>query len=73
MRRRDFIALGGAAVVAGSVGARAQDRPVLAWLGGTARDAVSVNLDAFVKGLREFGYEDGKSIQIVSRWANGDL
>ena len=31
------------------------------------------NLNHFLQGLQEHGYQDGKSIDIVYRWANGDL
>src|SRR4029077_16843017 len=31
------------------------------------------NLNAFWQGLKDHGYEDGKAIDIVYRWADGDL
>jgi hypothetical protein len=30
------------------------------------------NLDAFLQGLHKHGYEDGQTIDIVYRWADGD-
>src|SRR5437762_2450665 len=74
MRRREFIAgLGGAA--AWPLAARAQPvrtRPLVGWLGGSTRVAAVRNHNAFLQGLREHGYEDGKTVDIVYRWANGD-
>jgi putative tryptophan/tyrosine transport system substrate-binding protein len=76
MRRRQFISLlGGAAVW--PLGARAQQqrrhRPLIAWLGGTSPHLVQRNLNAFLEGLREHGYEAGTQIDIVYRWSGGDL
>lgn len=76
MRRRDFIASVGAAVAAGSVGARAQQAgnvSIVGWLGGSTREVANRNLKAFLQGLKEYGHEDGRDIQIVYRWANGDI
>jgi putative tryptophan/tyrosine transport system substrate-binding protein len=69
VRRRDFIkAIGGAAVLPLAAQAQKPPMPVVAYLsagtsGGDARPAA-----AFVKGLAENGYEDGKTVQIVYRW-----
>lgn len=76
MKRRDFVASIGAAVVQ-PLAVRAQQqphtRPLVGWLGGSARAAAVRNHDAFLQGLREHGYEDGKTVDIVYRWADGDL
>jgi len=76
MRRREFIRfLGGAAAFA-PLAARAQQvikRPLVAWLGGGSRQVATRNLNAFLEGLREHGHEDGKNIDIVYRWADGDM
>jgi ABC-type uncharacterized transport system substrate-binding protein len=75
MRRREFITLLGGAAVAWPVVARAQQlrtRPLLGWLGGSTPEMGGPNLNYFLQGLREHGYEDGKSIDIAYRWANGD-
>ena len=78
MRRREFItALGGAAVAwpLAARGQAARKRPLLGWLGGLSQhDQVAMrNRDAFVQGLREHGYEDGKNVDIIYRWADGDI
>ena len=74
MRRREFIGLVGGAV-AWPVVARTQQvraRPLVGWLGGSTRAAAVRNHNAFLQGLREHGYDDGKTVDIVYRWANGD-
>jgi len=72
MRRRDFIKIvgGGAAMLPLPAQAQKPAMPVLGYLSagtssGDARPAV-----AFVKGLGETGYEDGKTVQIEYRWAD---
>ena len=75
--RREFITLLGG-VAAWPVAARGQaarKRPLLGWLGGLSQhDQVAMrNRDAFVQGLREHGYEDGKNVDIIYRWADGDI
>jgi putative ABC transport system substrate-binding protein len=47
-------------------------RPLLAWLGGSAQTIGMRNLNTLLQGLREHGYEDGKTIDIVYRWAGGN-
>jgi putative tryptophan/tyrosine transport system substrate-binding protein len=75
--RRAFITLlSGAA--AWPLVARAQQmgkRPLVAWLGGGSQhEQVAMrNRDAFLQGLREHGHEDGKNIDIIYRWADGDM
>jgi ABC-type uncharacterized transport system substrate-binding protein len=79
MRRREFvILLGGSAAAAWPFAARGQaarKRPLVGWLGGLSQhhQVAMRNRDAFVQGLREHGYEDGKNVDIVYRWADGDI
>jgi putative ABC transport system substrate-binding protein len=64
VRRRDFIAgLGGTA--AWPLAARAQQRPVpvIGYLGGLPSPA-------FLQGLGELGYVEGRNVEILSRGAN---
>ncbi len=74
MKRREFIAvLTGA--IASPLRAHAQQvrAPVLiAWLGGSSKEAATLNLNAFLQGLRNLGHEDGGDIRIEYRWADGD-
>ena len=73
MRRRDFIALSGAAIVAGTVGVRAQQspKPVIGFLRVTSA-ANAVNLvAAFSQGLNDAGFVDGQNIIVEYRWADG--
>jgi putative ABC transport system substrate-binding protein len=73
MRRRTFIAaLGGAA--AWPVLGRAQaslKRPLIAWLSGGERSASSGFVDAFLQGMLDLGYIQGRDFDIVYRYADG--
>ena len=73
MRRRDFIALGSAAAVAGATPASAQQSqtPVVGFLRITsAADATSL-VSAFRQGLVDAGFIEGRNIGIEYRWADG--
>jgi putative tryptophan/tyrosine transport system substrate-binding protein len=74
MRRRDFIILGG--TTAGSLpfvalGQPSSATPVIGVLSSQSQAAVARPLDAFIKRLKALGHEDGKSIAIEYRWAEG--
>jgi putative ABC transport system substrate-binding protein len=45
---------------------------LIGWLGGSAPGVATRNLNSFLQGMREHGHEDGKNIDIVYRWADGD-
>jgi len=70
MNRREFIAgLGGAA--AWSVAARAQvQMPVVGYLGATS-PVNSPTLPAFLQGLEQAGFVEGRNVRIEYRWAEG--
>src|SRR6266446_1717416 len=75
MRRREFISLlGGAASL--PLAARAQQvstrRPLIAVLSAVTRER-NLPLNAFVQGMREFGYVEGENIDIEYRFAEGRL
>jgi ABC-type uncharacterized transport system substrate-binding protein len=77
MRRREFLGLIGGAAVTRPLAARAQH------LGGMKRVGVLIPLTAddpesqrrvtaFVQGLQELGWTDGRNVRIDIRWTAGD-
>jgi putative tryptophan/tyrosine transport system substrate-binding protein len=77
MRRREFITLLGCAAAAWPVGARAQQsertRRIAVLMSTSADDKEGqARINAFVHGLRELGWVDGRNVQIDTRWAAGN-
>src|SRR3954466_1199414 len=77
MNRREFITLLGGAAAAWPLAARAQQGERMRRIGVlmflTAEDPESQRrLTAFVQGLREQGWTDGRNVQIEYRWGAGD-
>jgi ABC-type uncharacterized transport system substrate-binding protein len=77
MRRREFITLVGGAAVAWPLVARAQQaervRRIGVLMSLAADDPESQRrATAFVQGLQEFGWTDGRNVRIDTRWAAGD-
>ena len=72
MRRRDLIALLGAAV-AWPVAARAQPSktPTVGFLGASTPAAARPWVAAFAQRLRELGWTEGRTVAIEYRWAEG--
>jgi len=77
MRRRDFVTLLGGAAAAWPIVARAQQGDHMRRIGvlhtpaaddseGQARSA------AFLQGLQQLGWTDGRNVRIDTRWAAGD-
>jgi putative tryptophan/tyrosine transport system substrate-binding protein len=76
MRRREFtFSLGGAAVFAWAVGARAQRPDSMRRIGILSplspSQIASPPFEAFRSALADFGFVDGKSISFLYRWADG--
>jgi putative ABC transport system substrate-binding protein len=71
VRRREFIALGSAAV-AWPIGVRAQALPVVGFLGSDSPELYTDRLRAFRRGLKDAGYIESDNVAIEYRWANGD-
>jgi ABC-type uncharacterized transport system substrate-binding protein len=73
MQRREFIAAFGGVAAAWPVAVLAQSpkRPLIAWLGTGSRTASSGFIDAFLQGMRDLGYVEGRDFDIVYRLANG--
>src|SRR6476660_8946622 len=77
MTRREFITLLGGAAAAWPLTARAQQPQRMRRIGVliplAADDPQSQRrMTAFVQGLQELGWTDGRNIRIDSRWSAGD-
>src|SRR5439155_1865199 len=77
MKRREFVTLLGGAAVAWPLAARAQQpermRRIGVLMSLAADDSESsARLTAFVQGLQQSGWTDGRNVRIDTRWAAGD-
>ncbi len=78
MRRREFISLLGGAAVAWPCVARAQQGEGMRRIGllaGIAADdpVAKANYAAFVQGLQQLGWIEGRNVRIDGRWAAGNV
>jgi hypothetical protein len=74
LKRREFITLLGGAAAAWPLAARAQQRtklPIIGFLGASTPAAFSQWTAAFVRRLHELGWNEGRTIAIEYRWAEG--
>src|SRR6266480_6932977 len=72
MRRREVIALLGAAA-ARPLGGYAQEAiPVIGFMSSRSPEDSAHLLEAFRRGLKEGGFTDGENVAIEFRWARGD-
>src|SRR5689334_11019440 len=70
MRRREFLAL--TAVNAWTLAALAEEpRRVIGSLGGSSANAYAYWVRAFLGGLKDAGFVEGRDITIEYRWADG--
>src|SRR5262245_22937048 len=74
MHRRDFIKVVAGSAVTWPLATRAQ-QPTLPVVGfvnlASAKGGYAPLLSAFLKGLSEAGYVDGRNVSIEYRWAEG--
>jgi putative ABC transport system substrate-binding protein len=75
MRRREFLALvGGAAampIARPRAAAAQQALPVIGYLHSGSPETSAKRTDAYLKGLQDAGFVDGKNVTIEYRWAQG--
>jgi putative ABC transport system substrate-binding protein len=72
MRRREFIAfMAAAAAWSRAASAQQQTKPVLGFLNVQSAAGYAEPLAAFLKGLGEAGYVNGRNVVIEYRWADG--
>jgi putative ABC transport system substrate-binding protein len=70
MRRREFLGVLGGAAAAWPLAATAQQPPVLGFLSSGASNVRQDQVSMLFRGLAEGGYEEGKNLSVIYRWAN---
>jgi putative ABC transport system substrate-binding protein len=73
IRRREFITVLGGAAAAFSPPAHSQNSPkhLIGNLASASQASSAPQYQAFINGLRDLGYVEGRDYEIVSRFANG--
>jgi putative ABC transport system substrate-binding protein len=72
MRRREFITLVGGVAVSLPRAVRAQQTPIVGYLGAENPERFGTRLTAFRQGLSEVGFDEGRNVVIEYRWADGN-
>jgi putative ABC transport system substrate-binding protein len=71
MSRRAFLSLAGSAIVGWPLGARAQEMPVIGYLGAIAQSANAHLMPVLRRALADGGFIEGRNLAIEYRWAEG--
>ena len=70
MKRREFLVLAGSAMAAArQLHAEQKAMPVIGWLSGASPVPTAPYLAAFLRGLSEAGWIEGRNVAIEYRWA----
>ena len=75
MRRREFFGVVGGATVAWPLAAHGQQSamPVVGLINAASPQAYARMLSAFLKGIGEASYVEGRNVNIEYRWAQGEI
>src|SRR5215467_6442367 len=76
MERRSFLRLGFVGLLAAPRVARAQSlarHARIGFLNNTNAELAAPSTEAFIQGLRELGWMEGKNLTIEYRWADGNM